>query len=237
MRTDPLQHAFPHDFRAGLRIDEWDPSKWLLLFLHRFGLVWGLRRAREEDIDWAVRDMRRREEAKTKGLDPDEACAGSDTDDPDASHEWVNSPRVSSDSSDEETVWNLAKTLEYARTAGRCVLVVDGYVVDASKFMGDHVRLSHPAETRTCTYVSRSLEVPPSFVIMLFEGTTRASLRAKRRTPQLATGAKRLGHTTAASTTTRAPPQGGCASCAWPGSTTTDRSSEPCHPPSLLCSP
>ncbi|KZW00434.1 hypothetical protein EXIGLDRAFT_604374 [Exidia glandulosa HHB12029] len=112
-RTRTTRHAFPHDFRAGLRIDEWDPSKWLLLFLHRFGLVWGLRRAREADISWAVKDMRRREEAKAQGLDPDEVCNGSDTDE------------------GEQTEWN-------ARAPGRCLLVIDGYVVDATKFMGDH---------------------------------------------------------------------------------------------------
>jgi len=32
---------------------DWDPTKWTILILHRLGLVSGLRRAREEDIQLA----------------------------------------------------------------------------------------------------------------------------------------------------------------------------------------
>ncbi|KAF6766735.1 hypothetical protein DFP72DRAFT_867422 [Ephemerocybe angulata] len=43
-------HAFPHDFRSGPSKLDWDPSKWIILTLHRLGLIHGLRRAKEDDI-------------------------------------------------------------------------------------------------------------------------------------------------------------------------------------------
>lgn len=137
-----FHHAFPHDFRAGLRNDEWDPSKWLLMFLHRLGLVWGLRRARAEDIKWAAEDMKRREAARAQGLDPDaEEDRGSETDASAEHREWVSSQGSTSDSSgssEGERAWDFARTLAHARSTGRCLLVIDGYVVDATKFLGEH---------------------------------------------------------------------------------------------------
>ncbi|KAK7062724.1 hypothetical protein VNI00_000212 [Paramarasmius palmivorus] len=47
-------HAFPHDYRSGPSATAWDPSKWIILLLHRFGLVRGLRTARETDMKEAL---------------------------------------------------------------------------------------------------------------------------------------------------------------------------------------
>ncbi|KZV98620.1 hypothetical protein EXIGLDRAFT_669322 [Exidia glandulosa HHB12029] len=104
-------HAFPHDFRSGLSPAEWDPSKWLIFLLHRLRLVWGIRRAREEDIIWAREDMKRRE----AGLD------------------FVN---VEVDTGAE--VWTLERAIEYATHGARCVLVIDRRIVDATALLGDH---------------------------------------------------------------------------------------------------
>jgi len=140
-----MQHAFPHDFRADMNISAWDPSKWYILLMQRFGLVWGLRRAREEDIVWAIRTQRQRDAAKAAGLDPDDV-GGSETEDEAEPQEWVSSRSPSeTTSSDEDAEWDLQRALHYAKAVpGRCVLVIDGYVVDATKFMGEHVRLPLP---------------------------------------------------------------------------------------------
>lgn len=36
-------HAFPGSARLGLYAGEWDPGWWMLLLLHKAGLVWGIR--------------------------------------------------------------------------------------------------------------------------------------------------------------------------------------------------
>ncbi|KAH7107209.1 hypothetical protein BKA62DRAFT_231536 [Auriculariales sp. MPI-PUGE-AT-0066] len=128
-------HAFPHDFRADMNVTAWDPSKWYIWLLARTGLVWGLRRARDEDIAWAIRMQTKRDDAQAAGLDPDDV-SDSELDDEGSSGL---SPESANDSSDEDAVWDYEKTVQYARAAsGRCLLVIDGFVVDATKFLGEH---------------------------------------------------------------------------------------------------
>ncbi|KAI0695641.1 hypothetical protein BC835DRAFT_1346080 [Cytidiella melzeri] len=50
-------HAFPHDFRSGPALLDWDPSKWIILLLYYSGLASGLRRARKEDQEDALAHM------------------------------------------------------------------------------------------------------------------------------------------------------------------------------------
>src|ERR1700733_6287883 len=53
----PGQHTFPHDYRSGPAITDWDPSKWVILTLSKLGVAWGLRRATPEDIAAAQPNM------------------------------------------------------------------------------------------------------------------------------------------------------------------------------------
>jgi stearoyl-CoA desaturase (Delta-9 desaturase) len=43
-------HEFQHDYRNGIRWWQWDPTKWTIWTLEKFGLVSGLRRVPEEKI-------------------------------------------------------------------------------------------------------------------------------------------------------------------------------------------
>ncbi|KAI0785365.1 fatty acid desaturase-domain-containing protein [Irpex lacteus] len=56
-----FHHTFPHDFRSGPLLLDWDPSKWIILLLHRAGLASGLRRARKADLAGALSHMAQQE--------------------------------------------------------------------------------------------------------------------------------------------------------------------------------
>lgn len=111
-----FQHAFPHDFRSGPSLTDWDPSKWIILTLHRLGFATGLRRARSDDIIEATKYMR---EKSMCGVLPPE---GGDL--------W------------EGRVWTNGQLDEYIKARpGRCVVLIDGYAVDVTNYLGEHVRL------------------------------------------------------------------------------------------------
>ncbi|KAF9053403.1 hypothetical protein BJ165DRAFT_1339358 [Panaeolus papilionaceus] len=104
-------HAFPFDYRAGTSITDYDPSKWIILVLHKLGLVTGLRRARPGDMVDALEYMRKKEVGK---LEPEE------------------------DSWKGET-WSTQKVRSWAtEKSGRCVLLIDGYAVDATAYLREH---------------------------------------------------------------------------------------------------
>ncbi|KAF9053392.1 hypothetical protein BJ165DRAFT_1339927 [Panaeolus papilionaceus] len=104
-------HAFPHDFRSGPSLAEWDPSKWLIIGLHKLGLATGLRRARPEDMVDALKYMGEKHAGK---VDPEP-------------HSWKGK------------VWTLQEVHKFAaEKTGRCVLLIDGYVVDATSYLGEH---------------------------------------------------------------------------------------------------
>jgi hypothetical protein len=110
------QHAFPHDFRSGPSVIDWDPSKWIILTLYRLGLATGLRRAREDDLKEATIYMHRKTH---HGISPPE----------DDVNGW------------EGEVWNLEQVQEYVKKkTGRCVVLVNGFVLDATGYLGEHVR-------------------------------------------------------------------------------------------------
>ncbi|KAJ7597481.1 hypothetical protein C8J56DRAFT_920193 [Mycena floridula] len=107
-----FHHAFPHDFRSGPTLTDWDPSKWIILLLHRLGLVTGLRRARSDDMTEASAYMKYK---TTHG-----------------------SPPISVEP-DVKELWNLAQVHEYINERpGRCVILLHGFVVDATPYLGDH---------------------------------------------------------------------------------------------------
>ncbi|KAF8665468.1 hypothetical protein AX16_000486 [Volvariella volvacea WC 439] len=106
------QHAFPHDFRSGPSPYDWDPSKWIILALQRRGLVYGLRRARNDDIQDAVDYMQRKVNKRDSGVPVEE---------------WNGD------------TWNRAKLMHYAHEKpGRCVIVIDGYAVDTTEYVREH---------------------------------------------------------------------------------------------------
>ncbi len=53
-------HEFQHDYRNGVRPWHFDPTKWIIWTFSKIGLVKNLRRAPEEKITAAMRDVRRK---------------------------------------------------------------------------------------------------------------------------------------------------------------------------------
>ncbi|PPQ73382.1 hypothetical protein CVT26_015485 [Gymnopilus dilepis] len=106
-------HSFPHDFRSGPSLYDWDPSKWIILGLQKLGLVTALRRAREGDLVEAVQYMRRKEMLGELEAEEDETWEGE--------------------------VWNMTQVEEYVRgKSGRCVLLIHGFAVDGTEYLGEH---------------------------------------------------------------------------------------------------
>ena len=120
--TRLLQHSFPHDFRSGPALLDWDPSKWAIVLLQYLGLASGLRRARVEDISAAREHMLHKEIALAYSTD-------STTDLEEQDDGWSG-----------ET-WTKERLAEYAGAKGRCVLLLRGYVVDVTDYMTEHVRV------------------------------------------------------------------------------------------------
>ncbi|KAH9829447.1 fatty acid desaturase-domain-containing protein [Rhodofomes roseus] len=116
-----FQHAFPHDYRSGPARYDWDPSKWTILLLQQLGLAWGLKRARPEDVSEACLYMLHKHAGEVSGSD-DDSSSGDDAD----------LPR----SSDLE-VWTCPDVQRYV-DGGRCVVVLDGLVVDVTGYLGEH---------------------------------------------------------------------------------------------------
>ncbi|KAL7285077.1 hypothetical protein ACG7TL_000169 [Trametes sanguinea] len=123
-RPRSLQHSFPHDFRSGPSPLDWDPSKWAILLLHRFGLASGLRRARPDEIRAARQHMLRKEIAElyadTKGASFATARVHG------GEGEW------------EGPAWTMEQLMEYAGAEGRCILLLEGYAVDATEYLTEH---------------------------------------------------------------------------------------------------
>ncbi|TFY61152.1 hypothetical protein EVJ58_g4700 [Rhodofomes roseus] len=116
-----FHHAFPHDYRSGPARYDWDPSKWTILLLQQLGLAWGLKRARPEDVSEACLYMLHKHAGEVSGSD-DDSSSGDDAD----------LPR----SSDLE-VWTCPDVQRYV-DGGRCVVVLDGLVVDVTGYLGEH---------------------------------------------------------------------------------------------------
>ncbi|KAH9849215.1 hypothetical protein C2E23DRAFT_888403 [Lenzites betulinus] len=119
------QHSFPHDFRSGPSPLDWDPSKWAIMLLHSLGLASGLRRARADEIRAAREHMLRKEISHLTDDTSSPSMSGSDEDEDDVD-QW------------DGPVWTHAEATAHARTSGGCVLLLDGYAVDAAEYLGEH---------------------------------------------------------------------------------------------------
>ncbi|RDX51133.1 hypothetical protein OH76DRAFT_1455059 [Lentinus brumalis] len=112
-------HSFPHDFRSGPSHLDWDPSKWVIVFLQFLGLASGLRRACVEDISAAREHMLQKEIALVYASD-------STTDLEVQDEVWSG-----------ET-WTKELLVGFADAEGRCVLLLRGYAVDVTEYMTEH---------------------------------------------------------------------------------------------------
>ncbi|KAF7302757.1 Stearoyl-CoA desaturase [Mycena chlorophos] len=105
-------HSFPHDWRSGPHILNWDPSKWIIAILHRVGLVYGLRSVREQDMREALHYMHHKEKHGVPPEDNDEPVKES---------------------------WTIERAKEYlCSQQGRCVVVIEDYFVDVTSYLGEH---------------------------------------------------------------------------------------------------
>ncbi|KJA28511.1 hypothetical protein HYPSUDRAFT_33933 [Hypholoma sublateritium FD-334 SS-4] len=106
-------HSFPQDFRSGPSLIDWDPSKWIILILYKLKLVHSLRRARSEDLVAAIHHMHKKE--------------------------TIGSPDDLTDSFWDGENWDLSRVKKYVEAKpGRCVVVVDSFVIDATSYLGEH---------------------------------------------------------------------------------------------------
>ena len=48
-----FHHRFPNDYRNGIRWYDWDPSKWMIFLLSKFGLTWDLKRTSPQNLQRA----------------------------------------------------------------------------------------------------------------------------------------------------------------------------------------
>ncbi|TFK56611.1 hypothetical protein OE88DRAFT_1709215 [Heliocybe sulcata] len=110
-------HAFPHDFRSGPSWLDWDPSKWIILALHRMGLVYSLRTAKGVDIEEAREYMKGHHHSHHESI-PEED---------EENWKW------------EKGLWSKDDVQRYiSERPERCVLLVGGYLSDATGYMKEH---------------------------------------------------------------------------------------------------
>ncbi|EIW64164.1 uncharacterized protein TRAVEDRAFT_158133 [Trametes versicolor FP-101664 SS1] len=118
-------HSFPHDFRSGPSPLDWDPSKWAIILLRSLGLASGLRRARMEEIR-AAREYMLRKKITHIHVHAD------------GTHDLYMSGSEEEDDAWGGPVWTVAELAAHAQEQGRCILLLDGYAVDASEYLAEH---------------------------------------------------------------------------------------------------
>ncbi|KAF5353846.1 hypothetical protein D9758_010555 [Tetrapyrgos nigripes] len=108
-------HTFPHDFRSGPTLFSWDPSKWFIYILHYCGLITGLRRAREKDVNEARSYMTYKE---TYGVPPPEDSEEEDFEFSSVDHSGTQSDGDSASSHDEEASGSGSASGSSSRSSG-----------------------------------------------------------------------------------------------------------------------
>jgi len=59
-------HRFPADYRNGVQLHQFDPSKWMIWTLSKIGLTWDLKMTPQRDIDNAMEAVRQAKEEASK---------------------------------------------------------------------------------------------------------------------------------------------------------------------------
>ena len=104
-------------------LTDWDPSKWIILLLHFFGLVCGLRRAKDEDIKNGLEHMRMKEQG--------EAVIEEEEDIP---------------------IWSSNDVENFTAKENRCLILLDGYIVDTTSYLSEHVSAIYLVECRAIAH-------------------------------------------------------------------------------------
>ncbi|KAF8527541.1 hypothetical protein BU17DRAFT_39442, partial [Hysterangium stoloniferum] len=161
-------HAFPYDFRAGPALLDWDPSKWVILLLRQFRLAKNLQYAAEEDIQYAMAYMRRKnmKSGKLSAVPlTEQEC--------NETSEWTG------------PTWSKSETQSHVKSLpGKCLILVDDFLIDVTTFMK-----THPGGAKILrTY---SLKVSDNEVIWqdatwAFDNLNHHTRMARRRMRQMA---------------------------------------------------
>jgi len=137
-----FHHAFPHDFRSGPSKFDWDPSKWIIFALHNLGLAYGLKRAREKDIQIALKWMSSKhvygaDASATSSAESSVESATATSDEGEESDEGSGRQRLRTDAL---PVWGEPEVEEYVGEGEgeRCVVVINGKLVDVSGYLLEH---------------------------------------------------------------------------------------------------
>ncbi|KAF8514750.1 hypothetical protein JB92DRAFT_3088505 [Gautieria morchelliformis] len=117
-------HAFPYDFRAGPALLDWDPSKWIIQGLYRLRLASRLRRARDQDIEYAMQYMQRKQ--KQRQAQPHREAHFFDADIVEAKP-WKG------------PTWNRLTAQKHILTQReRCFILLDDFLLDVTTYMKEH---------------------------------------------------------------------------------------------------
>jgi stearoyl-CoA desaturase (delta-9 desaturase) len=105
-----FHHSFPSDFRNGFRKTDWDPTKWLIWFLHKFTTqIPSVRRTPDDDV------LRARERVVIERSPEEHFAKSPGRDLPDIPTSQIKE-----------------------RFQGKPVIVLEGYVVDVGGFANSH---------------------------------------------------------------------------------------------------
>ena len=117
-----FHHAFPRDFRNGPHPADWDPTKWIIYLLHIYTpFVPSVAVTPEADILKAQAQVLRLQAGRLTAQVPLEDIAKPE-------HELP--------------TWSVDQTLERAQESGKVLVLIDGFVVDVSEYIHDHVSSS-----------------------------------------------------------------------------------------------
>ncbi|KAJ1568698.1 hypothetical protein HK096_005618 [Nowakowskiella sp. JEL0078] len=112
-----FHHEFPKDYRNGVETFDYDPSKWLIKLASLFGLTWNLKKVDKMEIEKAkIQVMESKIQTGKKELNwgPDVTTL----------------PTISLEEFS-------TRASEVAKKGG-CLVTLDGYVLDVSKFLPEH---------------------------------------------------------------------------------------------------
>ncbi|KAF7971683.1 hypothetical protein HWV62_20126 [Athelia sp. TMB] len=138
---------------------DWDPSKWIIALFHAFGLASGLRRARETDLLEAKVYMKHKNSPH---------------------HHQPHTQSMASEPWNGE-LWGAETLRTYINSKpGRCILLLDGFLVDATGYLSEHVRIHSLTEGWRIPDTSTSREALLCFDAMRCRRTGKARMRPGR---------------------------------------------------------